>query len=68
MWCRSVRTMASVTASGSGFENRIFDLALLDDAAFAALEGIEVWIVDCLRDNRIRRTRGSCARWNGSTA
>jgi phosphoribosyl 1,2-cyclic phosphate phosphodiesterase len=27
------------------------DVALLNDAAFAALEGIEVWIVDCLRDN-----------------
>ena len=26
------------------------DVALLDDAAFAALEGIEVWIVDCLRE------------------
>ena len=26
------------------------DVALLDDAAFAALEGIEVWVVDCLRE------------------
>jgi phosphoribosyl 1,2-cyclic phosphate phosphodiesterase len=26
------------------------DVAFLDDAAFAALEGIEVWIVDCLRE------------------
>lgn len=26
------------------------DAALLDDAAFAALEGVEVWIVDCLRE------------------
>ena len=27
------------------------DVAVLDDAAFAALKGVEVWIVDCLRDN-----------------
>lgn len=26
------------------------DVAILDDTAFAALEGIDVWIVDCLRD------------------
>lgn len=26
------------------------DVAILDDAAFAALEGVEVWIVDCLRE------------------
>lgn len=26
------------------------DAASLDDAAFAALHGVEVWIVDCLRD------------------
>jgi len=27
------------------------DVKRLDDAAFAALEGVEVWIVDCLREN-----------------
>ncbi|MFQ5773147.1 MAG: MBL fold metallo-hydrolase [Kiloniellaceae bacterium] len=26
------------------------DVSALDEAAFAALEGLEVWIVDCLRD------------------
>ena len=27
------------------------DVAMLDDAAFAALDGIELWIVDCLRED-----------------
>ncbi len=42
------------------------DVDGLDEAAFAALAGIECWIVDALRHTRILPTPMSSGRWNGS--
>ncbi len=50
-WCRSRRTTGSARRSGFRIGPIAYstDVTELDDAAFAALAGVELWVVDCMR-------------------
>ena len=67
-WRPSTRTTATIRSVGF----RIGDVAYSSDVvafrreAFAALEGLDVWIVDALRFIRIPPMPTSTGRWNGS--
>ena len=50
-WCRSRRTMGYSTTTGFRIGPIAYstDVTELDDEAFAAVAGVELWVVDCMR-------------------